>query len=538
MKFLISQGQRQRRMLDALSRTSLPLRLLALSLLFVLQLVLLFRDDHSVYLMNGMLHIGIPLISSSSLASKTSSTRAGSACHAPDASSPSTYRSRFGIVFDAGSTGSRIHVYEFEFCGDRMESLVGEYFREVKPGLSAFDVHPRHALKTLKPLLDAAKQTVPADLHACTPIVLRATAGLRLLPEDKVDAILGIVRSWLAEHGFPLGEYHVEHRRFDPSTAVSVMEGSDEGVLAWITVNFLQGRITHQSLGRSPQATRMDNYEQLSMVASRTSVVVDLGGGSTQLVFAVDPLRSGAAHLEQQHPEYYYQLPLEIGSLFLYQHSFLGYGMMEARKRVKRAAIDRAGPIALAAHRAQRAAGKSAVHLFPCFPDGFTQSADGGALDVLAGSECSWTACLALAQTLFDTQTACSLPPCSFGGIHQPPINPDASIVAFSYLYERTIPLGLASPLTLRDIADAGQKLCRPDDLFLGKNPEWCLDLAYSFALLHHGYGIGLEHPIVVTKEVEGYQAGWCLGTALRLLQHAPAVCPAADNDEFAGQSY
>lgn len=523
-------------MLDALSRTSLPVRLVALSLLFMLQLVLLFHDDHNVYLMNGMLHIGIPLISSSG--STKGSSRSGSACYPPNSRQPSTYRSRFGIVFDAGSTGSRIHIYEFEFCGDRMESLVGEYFREVKPGLSAFGVHPRHAVKTLRPLLDAAKRVVPGDLHSCTPIVLRATAGLRLLPEDKVITILGVVRSWLAEHGFPLGEYHVEHRRFDSSKAVSVMEGSDEGVLAWITVNFLQGRITHQSLGRSPQATKLDNYEQLSMVASRTSVVMDLGGGSTQLVFAVDPHRSrsqsanaDASCLEQQHPEYYYQLPLEIGSLFLYQHSFLGYGMMEARKRIKQAAIDRAGPIALAAHQAQRAAGKPAVHFFPCFPDGFTQGVDGSALDVLIGSGCSWTACLALAQTLFDKQTACSLPPCSFGGIHQPPINPNASIVAFSYLYERTIPLGLVSPLSLRDIANAGQRLCHPEDPFLVKNPEWCLDIAYAFALLHHGYGIGMEHSIVVTKEVEGYQAGWCLGTALRLLQHAPAICPVVDDE-------
>ena len=37
-------------------------------------------------------------------------------------------------MFDAGSTGSRVHVYVFKASGE----LVDEVFKEVKPGLSSY----------------------------------------------------------------------------------------------------------------------------------------------------------------------------------------------------------------------------------------------------------------------------------------------------------------------------------------------------------------------------------------------------------------
>lgn len=193
-------------------------KLFLLLFLFALHLLLLFFDDHSRYLFHGLLSIGTPL---------TSSKDPLRVCQSPSGSSSVT-QFQYAVVLDCGSTGSRAHIYRFRICGEVLD-LDGEFFHEVKPGLSAFRDAPRQSLKTLKPLLNAAKQRVPIELHACTPIVLRATAGLRLLPEKTVQEILSAAKTWLAEHGFPLGEYHLEHRQFDPSNAVSVMEGSDEG---------------------------------------------------------------------------------------------------------------------------------------------------------------------------------------------------------------------------------------------------------------------------------------------------------------------
>ena len=43
----------------------------------------------------------------------------------------------YAIVFDAGSTGSRIHVYKFTRKNGHLE-LLFELFEQIKPGLSSF----------------------------------------------------------------------------------------------------------------------------------------------------------------------------------------------------------------------------------------------------------------------------------------------------------------------------------------------------------------------------------------------------------------
>lgn len=47
---------------------------------------------------------------------------------------------------------------------------------------------------TIRQLLKIAKKTVPEEEWRRTPVVLRATAGLRLLPQEKANALLQEVR--------------------------------------------------------------------------------------------------------------------------------------------------------------------------------------------------------------------------------------------------------------------------------------------------------------------------------------------------------
>jgi apyrase len=102
-------------------------------------------------------------------------------------------------------------------------------------------------------------------LQASTSISLRATAGLRLLPGGQADALLAAVRKLLARYPFIMsGE-----------DAVSIMDGAHEGAFAWLTLNYLLGR-----LGGGPEAT----------VAA-----IDLGGGSVQEAFALTPAAATAA---------------------------------------------------------------------------------------------------------------------------------------------------------------------------------------------------------------------------------------------------
>jgi ectonucleoside triphosphate diphosphohydrolase 5/6 len=76
------------------------------------------------------------------------------------------------------------------FVVDRSVKLDQEFYSHIKPGLSAFADDPKKAADSIKQLLDKAKQVVPPPLWHQTPLVLKATAGLRLLPTEKANLIL------------------------------------------------------------------------------------------------------------------------------------------------------------------------------------------------------------------------------------------------------------------------------------------------------------------------------------------------------------
>ncbi|KAL2151829.1 hypothetical protein VTH82DRAFT_5013 [Thermothelomyces myriococcoides] len=114
-------------------------------------------------------------------------------------------------MIDAGSTGSRIHVYKFNNCGAAPE-LEGEIlFKQTEKiegqssGLSAYKDDPEAAARSLDPLLDAALKVIPDKLKACSPIAVKATAGLRLVGPERSEKILAAVRQRLeTKYPFPV----------------------------------------------------------------------------------------------------------------------------------------------------------------------------------------------------------------------------------------------------------------------------------------------------------------------------------------------
>lgn len=160
-------------------------------------------------------------------------------------------------MFDAGSTGSRVHVFKFATAREGLV-LHSDTFEQLKPGLgdAGWSSEPERAAASLKPLLDKAIEAVPASHQASTPVEVRATAGLRLLPGSTADHILEEVEKLLAASPFMVNE-----------DAVSIMDGSDEGAYAWLTLNYLLGK-TGKPMEKLVGA-------------------IDLGGGSVQQAFAV-----------------------------------------------------------------------------------------------------------------------------------------------------------------------------------------------------------------------------------------------------------
>lgn len=138
------------------------------------------------------------------------------------------------LVLDAGSTGTRIHVYKFRASTDSDNGdtfvLKNEIFEELKPGLSSFADEVFKAEEQIDNLLKIADKEVSRFKHRNTPLVLRATAGLRLLNETKQKLLLDSVSNAFSKYGF-----------YRPNMDIAVMNETEEGIDAWLTLVYLKG---------------------------------------------------------------------------------------------------------------------------------------------------------------------------------------------------------------------------------------------------------------------------------------------------------
>ena len=415
-------------------------------------------------------------------------------------------------MIDAGSTGSRIHVYKFNNCGSTPE-LEDEVFKmtpkkEGGAGLSAYKGDPEGAAKSLDVLMEAAMESVPDKLKSCTPIAVKATAGLRMLGSEMSQSILDAVRTRLeTQYPFPVVSKE--------ENGVAILDGSDEGVYAWITTNYLLGKIGGPD--KSP-----------------TAAVFDLGGGSTQIVF--EPTFKGAhGGMPEKLAEGDHKYKLSFGGrdFELYQHSHLGYGLMSARKSIHRQLVTDI--------HEQNPADTTWISqpiTNPCIAPGMARAVDvelpedhplGAKISVnMTGPSTPAPAqCRRLAEKILVKDAECKLAPCSFNGVHQPSLEKTFAredVYTFSYFYDRTDPLGMPESYTLKELHHLTEQVCSGEklwDVFAGvpgaieelkDRPEHCLDLSFQFALLHTGYEMPFDREVKIAKKIKGNELGWCLG--------------------------
>ena len=429
-------------------------------------------------------------------------------------------------MIDAGSTGSRIHVYRFNNCGSTPE-LENEDFkmtekREGGSGLSSYKTDAEGAAKSLDTLMALAMEKVPDAYKSCSPIAVKATAGLRLLGEEMSSKILDAVRTRLeTQYPFPVLSKEKE--------GVQIMPGEAEGVYAWITTNYLLGKIG------GPDKTP-------------TAAIFDLGGGSTQIVFQPtfkeDPL--GGFPEKLADGDHKYELKFGGREFTLYQHSHLGYGLMSAREAVHKLVVDNM-------HKANPSSTSWLTSPIPnpCLLPGSERKIDvkmGAShplgptvrVDMVGPSDGLPAQCRALAEGILYKDAKCDLAPCSFNGIHQPSLEKTFAredVYIFSYFYDRTQPLGMPESFTIRELHDLTAKVCggekswssfagmegeKEGSLLIGdlrERPEWCLDLNFMSALLHTGYEMPIDREVKIAKKIKGNELGWCLGASLPLLE-------------------
>ncbi|XP_030577266.1 ectonucleoside triphosphate diphosphohydrolase 5 [Archocentrus centrarchus] len=385
----------------------------------------------------------------------------------PSLSRPANHsRIFYAVMFDAGSTGTRVHVYTFiQSDSEQLPVLDNEMFHSVKPGLSAYADVPEMAGQTVRMLLKVAKRTVPRLEWKRTPLVLRATAGLRLLSTQKAQGLLDQV-----QHVFDESPFLV------PDGSVSIMNGKKEGILAWISLNFLTGHLKAQS--------------------KKTVGILDLGGGSTQITF-LPKLRKTTDSVPAA--DYIAKFDVLNSTFELYTHSYLGNGLMAAR---------------LATLGALGAEGLEwQVFKSSCLPK---KSRDewsfGGLTYQVSGDPDGYTGYKLCYQEVLKVVK---------GIIHQPYELEDTNVFyAFSYYFDRAVDAGLIDEvhggmLEVRDFKKRAKEVCNKMTKYPPIHPFLCMDMTYITCLLKDGFGFKESTVLQLTKKVNNVEASWALGATL-----------------------
>ncbi|CAG2166084.1 unnamed protein product [Oppiella nova] len=191
---------------------------------------------------------------------------------------------QYSVIIDAGSSGSRVHIYVWPpHSGDTRQllqirmlhnQLGKEVFTSITPGLSSVASNPSSASLYIEPLLRFAAKNIPKDKHRSTPLFILATAGMRLLPLETQTAILDDLRTDIPKNfSFLFPANHVE-----------VITGKEEGIYSWIAINYLMGRFDH-SIETGPITTI--EFNQYRIRRAQTISMLEMGGASVQIAFEI-----------------------------------------------------------------------------------------------------------------------------------------------------------------------------------------------------------------------------------------------------------
>ncbi|KAH6798496.1 GDA1/CD39 nucleoside phosphatase family protein [Perilla frutescens var. frutescens] len=395
---------------------------------------------------------------------------------------------KYGVVIDGGSTGTRIHVFNYDVRNGNLVldfSEKGRASMRVNPGLSAYAEDPQGVSAAVGQLVEFAKRNVPRERWGDTEIRLMATAGMRLLDKEDQEKIFNACRRTLRASGFMFRD-----------DWASVISGSDEGLFAWVVANYALG-----TLGAEP---------------TQTTGIIELGGASAQVTFVSN---------EPMPPEFSRKVKFGNFTYNLYSHSLLHFGQNVASDLLKESLLLGGQELATESlHREKR--------MDPCTPRGYDLEKEDGKLSPTTliekkryistlfpngnFSECR-SASLKLLQK---GQDKCSYSTCYIGSTFIPKLQ--GKFLATENFFHTSKFFRLRQKSFLSGLVTAGEQFCGEDWSKLTKKYNslveedlirYCFSSAYIVALLHDSLGIAFDDPrIEYASQVDSIPLDWALG--------------------------
>ncbi|CAD8124942.1 unnamed protein product [Paramecium sonneborni] len=276
----------------------------------------------------------------------------------------------YGVMFDAGSSGTRVYVYQWNCRETQTMPYVSlsekSIEKKIKPGISSFASKINDIPTYLQPLIDFAISNVPQEMMSYTPIMLGATAGMRLLSIQQQTDIIKQVQHLFLKSGF----------LFLSEQWARVITGQEEGAYMWLSLNYL--------------LNRMQNEDQVT--------TIDLGGASTQISFKPKGnIEDGVIDL----------IIPDLNEYEIFSNSHLLYGMDQALVQIHKLFQDN----------------QTFIIKTPCYFNGYQNTYDNDPNYTVIGlgdyKECKRI----IRQYLHNNPDNCSHSNCGINGSYQPKID-------------------------------------------------------------------------------------------------------------------
>jgi hypothetical protein len=421
--------------------------------------------------------------------------------------------SRATIVLDAGSTGTRIYLYEYH--EDHPVTSMAEMGQKRLPvALNAFieDIDSMHA--HFGELVEFAKERIPAEEWGTTSISLKATAGLRTESTENQTVLMEKVSEIFASTGFH--SIHSENR---------VISGAEEAILGLMGLSAAMRQLPLQATG-----------------------IADMGGSSQQLSFEIDANVVDSV-CSQYVKNVFTTLPgpySEDLSHTVFAHSFAGMGLISAMDEVLanyeppadvcsspdgvgcHVSVDeddakQGEPID---HRELAQQLQAFEHLHPCLGPGKYE------YEVLQGTRSNdihgpgnFTACAEEVRQFVADRLKILGEDSVVGCARKYRPNNIVGVDNFKNIME-VLGIHPGIQVSPQDIAELGAQICmRPwEDVHRSfKSRNWktyrsqraCFGSAYIYVILVDIYGLGLsDHVFQTIEKVHSLEVNWALGSA------------------------
>lgn len=393
-------------------------------------------------------------------------------------------RDRYGIIVDAGSTQTRLYIYQWEGPSNASFSAhvkpyneigTGKHAQYVKDGGIA-DMRPSELPDFFSDMIKYAESQLPKNKLSSVPIFIKATAGVRILSEAKRFAVVETLKKYLSDRS-------KSPFLFDKKLGVQILSGEFEGSFDWLSINYLAGTL------------RKDSVE-------KSVISIDMGGSSLELTFEpTETLMEGA-------------FPLRVNGtdVILYTQSYLKFGRNQALLRYQQDLLSMFPD--------------SKVVSDPCFPKGYEELSHRNGQEILFKGSGNYELCLKLTRKLLRKSKFCACEPCAMNGVYQPNLPESRPIVAIDSFAKIALALGCYGNSSLDCLEKMAYQSCQDAVVSvgiykLGKiQKAKCFLAAYVTNVLRYGFRIDPFRPIWFTDEdSDGTSTGWTIGAMIYELE-------------------